>query len=363
VTDIVGKEMYTFDDHGDSVSMRPENTASLVRAYVEHNVAEQEPETKWWYVGPMFRHERQQRGRYRQFTQIGLEAFGSPGPRVDAEQIELLDRWLRALGIPFAMHLNTLGDANCRPQYRAALQAHLRAHLDELCEECKKRVETNPIRVLDCKNPKCQQVAAGAPKMSEALCDPCRAHFDSLQQSLSDLNVAFVLDDKLVRGLDYYTRTAYEAIATEGLGAQSTVAGGGRYDGLVRDLGGGDTPGIGFASGVERMAILLASQEKELLARPVVFIAPLGEAEGKRADLLAQSLRAAGLATEVSFRKSNPGNQLKRAAALGARFALVLGGNELQSGAAKLKELKTGAQHEVTLSDLPAQVRKLVEGP
>jgi len=361
VTDIVGKEMYTFDDHGDSVSMRPENTASLVRAYIEHNIAEQEPETKWWYVGPMFRHERQQRGRYRQFTQIGLEAFGSPGPRIDAEQVELLDRWLRVLGIPFEMHLNTLGDGNCRPQYREALQTYLRAHLNELCEECKKRVETNPSRVLDCKNPKCQQVAAGAPKMSQLLCDPCRAHFDSLQQSLTDLKVPFLLDDKLVRGLDYYTRTAYEAIATEGLGAQSTVAGGGRYDGLVRDLDGGDTPGIGFASGVERIAILLASQQKELLARPVVFIAPLGEAEGKRADLLAQSLRAAGLATEVNFRKSNPGNQLKRADALGARFALVLGGNELQSGIARLKELKTGAQHEVSLNDLVAQIRKLAE--
>ncbi|HEX4385393.1 MAG TPA: histidine--tRNA ligase [Myxococcales bacterium] len=359
VTDIVGKEMYTFDDNGDSVSMRPENTASLVRAYIEHNVAEQEPETKWWYLGPMFRHERQQRGRYRQFTQIGLEALGSQGPRIDAEQIELLDRWLRSLSIPFAMHLNSLGDGNCRPQYRAALQTYLRSRLDELCDECKKRVETNPIRVLDCKNPKCQEVAAGAPKMSQALCDPCKAHFASLQQSLTDLKVPYTLDDKLVRGLDYYTRTAYEAIATEGLGAQSTVAGGGRYDGLVRELGGGDTPGIGFASGVERMAILLAAQEKELLARPVVFIAPLGEDEGKRADVLAQQLRAAGIATEVSFRKSNPGNQMKRADALGARFALVLGGNELQSGTAKLKELKTGAQHDVSLAELVSQVAAL----
>jgi histidyl-tRNA synthetase len=361
VTDIVGKEMYTFDDHGDSVSMRPENTASLVRAYNEHNIAQQEPETKWWYLGPMFRRERQQRGRYRQFTQIGLEAFGSPGPRIDAEQIELLDRWLRALSIPFEMHLNTLGDGTCRPQYRAALQAYLRAHLDELCDECKRRVETNPIRVLDCKNPKCQQVAAAAPKMSASLCDACKAHFGALQETLTNLRVPFVLDDKLVRGLDYYTRTAYEAIATSGLGSQSTVAGGGRYDGLVRELGGGDTPGIGFASGVERMALLLAQQHKELLTRPVVFIAPLGDEEGKRADVLAQSLRAAGIATEVNFRKANPGNQMKRADALGARFALVLGENEIKSGVAKLKELKTGTQHEVSLADLPGQVSRIVE--
>ncbi len=358
-TDIVGKEMYTFDDRGESVTMRPENTASLVRAYVEHNVNAQEPETKWWYLGPMFRRERQQRGRYRQFTQIGIEAFGSPGPRIDAEQIELLDRWLRRLGIPFGMHLNTLGDAACRPKYREALQAYLRAHASALCEDCRKRIETNPIRVLDCKNPGCQQVAAGAPKVEEFLCDPCRAHFSALQEMLQRLGVSFVIDPKLVRGLDYYTRTTYEAIATSGLGAQSTVAGGGRYDGLVKELGGPDVPGIGFAAGVERMALLLAQQGKELATRPVVFIAPLGDAEAARADELAQQLRAAGLSAEVSFRKANPGNQLKRADALGARFALVLGDAELKSGRGKLKEMKTGAQHEVPLASLVDEVKRL----
>ena len=360
VTDIVGKEMYTFDDHGDSVSMRPENTASLVRAYVEHNVSQLEPETKWWYLGPMFRRERQQRGRYRQFTQIGLEAFGSPGPRVDAEQIELLNRWLLGMGVGFSMHLNTLGDGACRPKYREALQAYLRAHLDELCEDCKKRVETNPIRVLDCKNPKCQAVAAGAPAMEQYLCDPCRAHFDGVRGSLDRLGVTYVVDPRLVRGLDYYTRTTYEAIATSGLGAQSTVAGGGRYDGLVSELGGPAVPGIGFASGVERLALLLSQQGKEAAAKPVVFLAPLGEAEGARADQLAQQLRAAGIAAEVNFRKANPGNQLKRADALGARFALVLGELELQTDRAKLKELKTGAQHEVALVELVQSVQKLL---
>jgi histidyl-tRNA synthetase len=360
VTDIVGKEMYTFEDSdGTQVSMRPENTASLVRAYVQHAVQTAEPDTKWWYCGPMFRRERQQRGRYRQFTQIGIEAFGSPGPRIDAEQIELLHRWLSALGIPFAMHVNTLGDATCRPAFRAALQEYLRAHLGELCEECKRRVETNPIRVLDCKNPGCQKVAAGAPQMETFLCDPCRAHFGELLQGLARLSVPFVVDPKLVRGLDYYTRTTYEAIATEGLGAQSTVAGGGRYDGLMRELGGPDVPGVGFASGVERLALLVAAAGRERAVRPVVFFAPLGPAEEMRADELAQELRAAGIAAEVSFRRSNPGNQLKRADALGARFALVLGEQELSTGKAKLKELKTGATHEVSLSQLAADVRKL----
>ena len=360
VTDIVGKEMYTFDDHGEMVSMRPENTASLVRAYVEHNVNQQEPETKWWYLGPMFRRERQQRGRYRQFTQIGVEALGNPGPRIDAEQIELLHRWLGRLGLPVEMHLNTLGDAKCRPAYRAALQAYLRSRIDDLCEECKRRVETNPIRVLDCKNPKCQEVAAGAPRMEAFLCDECRTHFAGVRESLDRLAVPVVVDPKLVRGLDYYTRTTYEAIATQGLGAQSTVAGGGRYDGLVRELGGPEIPGIGFAAGVERMALLLAQAGREAAAAPVVYLAALGDAEGARADLLAQELRAAGLAAEVSFRKANPGNLLKRADALGARFALVLGEAELQSGRGKLKELKTGAQHEVSLAELVPAVRKLV---
>ncbi len=359
VTDIVGKEMYTFDDRGDSVTLRPENTASLVRAYVEHNVNQQEPETKWWYLGPMFRRERQQRGRYRQFTQIGVEAFGSAGPRIDAEQIELLDTWLRALEVPFEMHLNTLGDGNCRPQYREALQGYLRAHLAELCDDCKKRVETNPIRVLDCKNPKCAQVAAGAPAMEQFLCDPCRAHFAGVQQALRAVGVPFVVDARLVRGLDYYTRTTYEAIATSGLGAQSTVAGGGRYDGLVRELGGADVPGIGFAAGVERLALLLAQQGKERATRPLLFIAPLGDAEAARADALAHELRSAGIAVEVSFRKANPGNQLKRADALGARFALVLGDQELKSGRARLKELKSGAQHEVSIDALADELKRL----
>jgi histidyl-tRNA synthetase len=359
-TDIVAKEMYTFEDRdGTQVSMRPEGTASLVRAYVEHAVQQQEPETKWWYAGPMFRHERQQRGRYRQFTQIGVEAFGSAGPRIDGEQIEMLDRWLRMLGIPFEMRINTLGDAQCRPAYRAALQEYLRAHANELCEDCRKRTETNPIRVLDCKNPGCQRVAAGAPKMDEFLCAPCREHFDGVRRGLDAFGVAFVIDPKLVRGLDYYTRTTYEAIATSGLGSQSTVAGGGRYDGLVRELGGGDVPGIGFAAGVERMALLVAQAGRELAVRPVVFFVPLGPEEESRADVLAQLLRKEGIAAEVSFRRSSPGNQMKRADALGARFALVLGDAELKSGRAKLKEMKSGAEHEVDLAGLTAAVRKL----
>jgi histidyl-tRNA synthetase len=360
VTDIVSKEMYTFDDHGAMVSMRPEGTASLVRAYVEHAIQAAEPETKWWYLGPMFRRERQQRGRYRQFTQVGVEALGSAGPRIDAEQIEMLHRWLTGLGVPFEMHLNSLGDQECRPAYRAALQNYLRSRAADLCEDCRKRTETNPIRVLDCKNPKCQEVAAAAPQLE--LCAPCAEHFGGVRATLDALQVPYVVDKKLVRGLDYYTRTTFEAIATSGLGSQSTVAGGGRYDGLVRELGGGDVPGVGFAAGIERLALLVAAAGRERAGRPAVFLAPLGKDEELRADALAQALRAAGIGAEVSFRRSSPGNQMKRADALGARFALVLGDSELKSGRAKLKELATGAQHEVDLTKLAEEVQRLLGG-
>jgi len=361
-TDIVGKEMYTFDDGAEgksiSVSMRPENTASLVRAYVQHNIQQAEPETKWWYLGPMFRRERQQRGRYRQFTQIGCEAFGSQGPRIDIEQIEMLHRWLTQLGIPFAMHINTLGDGDTRPRWKAALQEYLRGYKDALTPDSQARIETNPIRVLDSKFDKAE-IIEGAPKIDAYLTDAARAHFDGVKEGLTRLNVPYVVDSRLVRGLDYYTRTTFEAIATEGLGAQSTVAGGGRYDGLVRQLGGGDVPGVGFAAGVERLALLCSAAKREQDLKPLLFIAPLGEAEEKRADVLAQQVRAAGLSVEVSLRRSNVGNMMKRADALGAKFALVLGGDELASGRAKLKELATGTQHEVTLEELVSALQKL----
>lgn len=362
-TDIVGKEMYTFDDGVDgkttSVTLRPEGTAAIVRAYVQHNLQVAGGETKWWYTGPMFRRERQQKGRYRQFTQIGVEAFGSPGPRVDVEQIEMLHRWLSALGLKFAMHINTLGDGDTRPRWKAALQEYLRARKDQLTKDSQERIETNPIRVLDSKFDK-PEILAEAPKIDAFLSETAKKHFDGLQEGLTRLKVPFVVDARLVRGLDYYTLTTFEAIATEGLGAQSTIAGGGRYDGLVRLLGGGDVAGVGFAAGLERIALLCAAQNREATTRPVVFIAPLGDAEAAKADELGQALRAAGLAVEVSFRKSNVGNQLKRADQLKARFALVLGESELATGKAKLKELATGAQHEIELGSLAEAIKKLL---
>ena len=364
-TDIVGKEMYTFDD-GDPakplhVTLRPEGTAALVRSYVQHNLLQAGGETKWWYLGPMFRRERQQKGRYRQFTQIGVEALNSQGPRIDFEQIELLHRWLSAMGLKFEMHLNTLGDGDTRLRWRTALQEYLRAHKDELTKEAQERTETNPIRVLDSKFDEPELLAA-APRIDAFLSDDARKHFDGVQSGLARLGVPYVIDPRLVRGLDYYTRTTFEAVATEGLGAQSTIAGGGRYDGLVRMLGGGDVPGVGWAAGVERIALLAAAAGREAVQRPQVFIASLDEAGEAKADVLAQELRAAGLAAEVSLRRSSAGNQLKRADQLKARFALVLGDEELKTGRGKLKELATGALHELELAGLVAAVQKLSAG-
>jgi histidyl-tRNA synthetase len=270
----------------------------------------------------------------------------------------MLHRWLTQLGIPFQMHINTLGDGDTRPRWKAALQEYLRGHISELTADSQARIETNPIRVLDSKFDKAE-ILEGAPKIDAFLSDAGRAHFEGVKDGLSRLGVPYIVDGRLVRGLDYYTRTTFEAIATEGLGAQSTVAGGGRYDGLVRQLGGGDVPGVGFAAGVERLALLCAADNREDAMKPLLFIAPLGEAEEKRADALAQSLRAAGLAVEVSLRRSNAGNMMKRADALGAKFALVLGGDELASGRGKLKELATGAQQEVALDALVSALQRL----
>jgi len=364
-TDAVAKELYRVEKRGtQNLALRPEATAGVVRAYFEGGLNQGPQPARLYLIGPMFRYDRPQKGRYRQFFQFNVEAIGVGSPAVDVEVIELARSWLIEVGLDkLALELNTIGDDQCRPAYLDLLRTYYRPLKDKLHPDCQRRLEVNPLRLLDCKVPQCQPLKTGAPKITDHLCEPCASAWAVVLKLLDAAGIGYHLNPYLVRGLDYYTRTTYEAIATSGLGAQSTLAGGGRYDGLVKDLGGPDVPGIGFAAGVERLALLLAQEGKERATRPVVFIAPLGDAEAARADQLAQQLRAAGLATEVSFRKSNPGNQLKRADALGARFALVLGDQELKSDRAKLKELKTGAQHEVTLSGFADEVRKLTGGP
>jgi histidyl-tRNA synthetase len=356
-TDIVNKEMYVFEDKGEErLALRPEGTAGTVRAYIEHGCHVDGPQ-KWFYVGPMFRRERPQKGRYRQFHQIGVESFGVAEPAIDAEQIAMLDDLLRRLGVEARILVNSVGDAACRPAYLAELREWLRGRAGALCPDCRDRTEKNPLRVLDCKVESCQPVLAEAPRLLDRLCAGCRAHFDAVLQGLDDLGVRHVVNPRLVRGLDYYVRTAYE-FTSQALGAQSSVAGGGRYDGLVETLGGPPTPGIGFALGEERLALILeAAGRQPPESRPEVFFVSADEAGRREGLRRAAELRRAGIPCDLDSRGGKLSRQFKHAERVGARQVLVLGGDEAASGEAKLKDLETRQETPVRLSELAARLR------
>ncbi len=351
-TDIVKKEMYVFEDKGeDLLALRPEGTAGTVRAYVEHG-CHVEGVQKWFYVGPMFRRERPQKGRYRQFHQIGVECLGIAEPGIDVEQIAMLEDYLGRLGVRAELKLNTVGDASCRPAYLAELKAWLTERKDRLCADCNERIDRNPLRVLDCKVESCQPVLAEAPRLLDRLCDGCRAHFEATKAGLDALGVRYRIDPRLVRGLDYYVRTAYE-FSSDALGSQSAVAGGGRYDGLVETLGGPSTPGIGFALGQERLALILdATGRPAPEERPAVFIVAADETGAGKAPVIAAALRKAGVACDLDPRGGKLARQFKQAERVRARWALVLGGNEVASGQAKLKDLDTREETPVALAEL-----------
>jgi len=351
-TDIVKKEMYVFEDKGeDLLALRPEGTAGTVRAYVEHG-CHVEGVQKWFYVGPMFRRERPQKGRYRQFHQIGVECLGIAEPGIDVEQIAMLEDYLGRLGVRAELKLNTVGDASCRPAYLAELKAWLTERKDRLCADCNERIDRNPLRVLDCKVESCQPVLAEAPRLLDRLCDGCRAHFEATKAGLDALGVRYRIDPRLVRGLDYYVRTAYE-FSSDALGSQSAVAGGGRYDGLVETLGGPSTPGIGFALGQERLALILDATGRPAPAeRPAVFIVAADETGAGKAPVIAAALRKAGVACDLDPRGGKLARQFKQAERVRARWALVLGGNEVASGQAKLKDLDTREETPVALAEL-----------
>jgi len=359
-TDIVNKEMYVFEDKGEEVlALRPEGTAGTVRAFIEHGAHVEGPQ-KWFYLGPMFRRERPQKGRYRQFHQIGVESFGVAEPSIDVEQIAMLDDLFRRLGVAPAIQLNSVGDGACRPAYLAELREYLRKNGSLLCADCRERTEKNPLRVLDCKQPGCQPVLEAAPRLADRLCDPCRTHFQDVRRGLDDLGVSYALNPRLVRGLDYYVRTAYE-FTSDALGSQSAVAGGGRYDGLVETLGGPPTPGIGFALGEERLALVLdASGRPAPEARPEVFFVSADEEGRREAMRRAAELRRAGIACDLDARGGKLKGQFKQAERVGARYALVLGGNEAASGQAKLKDMQTREETPVELSGLVARLRPVV---
>jgi len=357
-TDIVNKEMYVFEDKGEELlALRPEGTAGVVRAFIEHGAYVEGPQ-KWFYMGPMFRRERPQKGRYRQFHQIGCEAFGIAEPFIDAEQIALVHDFLSRLGVRAELKLNTVGDQACRPAYLAELKAYLTGRKAELCADCNDRIERNVLRVLDCKVESCQPVLNGAPRLLDRLCEGCRAHFEQVKAALEALGVPYRVDPRLVRGLDYYVRTAFE-FTSDALGSQSSVLGGGRYDRLVETLGGPPTPGVGFAVGQERLAMILEKNGRAAPARPPEVFFVTADAEGALEALRrAAELRRAGIACDLDPRGGKMKAQFKQAERVGARYALVLGGNEVRSGQAKLKDVKTREETAVELGKLVERFRR-----
>jgi histidyl-tRNA synthetase len=359
-TDIVEKEMYTFADRkGDLLTLRPEATASIVRAYIQHKLYAGDPTAKVYLMGPMFRRERPQKGRYRQFYQIDVEAFGIASPYVDVQMVHLLHTLFKRLGVSDTQaHLNSLGCPKCRPDYRKALLAMLEDSSDQLCEDCRRRKDRNPLRVLDCKVPGCRDAVADAPAIVDYLCDDCRVHFDAVIAGLEALEVPFILNKRLVRGLDYYTRTTFE-MQTGALGAQSAVAGGGRYDGLVQALGGPPTPAIGFAVGFDRLVEIVSQTRPATPAGVDLYIAALGSAAQQKAFGWLSALATGGLSTEMDFAGRSLKSQMKRADRLGARRVLIVGDAELDKSSAVLRDMTTKEQQDVPLNALVETVRRI----
>jgi len=361
-TDIVEKEMYTFEDKGGtSMTLRPEGTAPVMRAFIQHKLHTQDPVSKLYYIGPMFRHERPQKGRYRQFHQIGAEVIGVDDPKIDAQVLAMLSHYFATTKIPdVSLQINSLGCPECRPGYRTALIAFLQERLDALCADCQRRYLGNPLRVLDCKVPGCQEATRTAPAMLDNLCIGCDTHFGQVKEHLDALAVDYTVNDRMVRGLDYYTKTTFEMV-TGSLGAQNAVAAGGRYDGLIRDLGGPELPGIGFAIGLERLALMLGEQQIGA-PRPELFIATLGEAATRAGFALLTRLQRQGVLVEMEYTGKSLKAQLRRADKLQSKRVLILGEDELQRGVAQLRFMDESRQEEVALEALEALLHKDIDG-
>ncbi|MCW5981382.1 MAG: histidine--tRNA ligase [Bryobacteraceae bacterium] len=353
-TDIFTKEMYTFEDRdGSSLTLRPECTASVIRAYIEHRLDQLPGLKKYYYIGPMFRRERPQKGRYRQFYQIGAECIGSESPYVDAEVIEMVVQFLRRVGLEeIDLLLNSVGCRQCRPAFLALLREALKDTAANMCENCRRRAGTNPLRVLDCKEPQDQPVIEGLPSILDHLCEACRAHFGAVRQSLDERGIPYRITPRLVRGLDYYTRTTFE-IVHGALGAQNSVLGGGRYDGLAEDLGSKvPAPGIGFSIGEDRLVLILEENNGGAGRGAIdVFIAPLGETAARHAALLASGLRRGGARVEVGV-EARLKRLLELANKLGARYALIVGDNEIAAGTYTLRNMLSGGQEEISREQL-----------
>lgn len=355
-TDIVEKEMYTFEDRdGKKITLRPEGTAGVVRAFVEHKMYADNQITRLYYMGPMFRHERPQKGRYRQFYQIGVEALGLDHPHVDIEVLVMLHTLFTRIGISgLTLQVNSLGDQTCRGAYREALKSYLKEKLPGLCSDCQRRYETNPLRVLDCKID--ADKFSDSPVMLDYLCSSCKDHFQTVEEGLRKLNVPFEVNPRLVRGLDYYTRTTFELVMGQ-MGAQNTVAAGGRYDGLVQEIGGPATPGIGFALGVER-AISLMDPNVVKTPRPALFLSALGDKAVEFALPLIHKLRSCGIRVDTDYTGSSLKSQMKKADKSLAGHTLIIGEQELKNGKAILRNMNTREQSELTFATLIEDLTK-----
>ena len=353
-SDIVTKEMYTFKDKGDrSITLKPEGTAGAVRSFIENGMYNGVLPAKMYYIIPAFRYERPQAGRLREFHQFGVEIFGAKGAQTDAEAILVADALLKKLGLKVQLYINSIGCKTCRANYNSALKAFFAPHLDSLCYDCKTRYEKNPLRLLDCKEEACKKINAGAPKMLDYLCKECAEHFESLKSYLDGAGVEYTIDPRIVRGLDYYTRSVFEFVSTS-IGAQGTVCAGGRYDGLIEELGGNPTPAVGFAAGIERLLIVMEQTGVEIPApeTPKVYLAGMDSACRRKAFELACALRANGILAEIDHMDRSVKAQFKYADKIGARFVAVIGGNELAEGKANIKRMATGESESVAFENI-----------
>lgn len=366
-TDIVSKEMYTFEDRSErSLTLRPEGTASVVRSALEHSLVPQGSYTKLYYAGPMFRYERPQKGRMRQFWQIGIECLGAAEPSVDAEVIAVLIRFYETVGIPLEnmrLLINSMGDENCRPAYRETVATFIRDHNEALCDECNRRAETNPLRAFDCKNPACAEIMAGAPLLRDELCDDCADHYEAVKDYLDGLGIDYIEEPKLVRGLDYYTRTVFEVQVDAGLGSQNAVGGGGRYDRLMEQYGGKPTPGLGFALGFERTLLALEAAGVEIPAPPLaeVYVARVDESVSGMAFGFTSALRETGIAAEMDHQARSLKAQFKQADRLGARLTVIVGPDELDAGEVTVRNMGSKEETRIPIEGMAGRIAALLE--
>lgn len=355
-TDVVTKEMYTFKDKGDrSITLKPEGTAGTARMFIENGLYSGVLPAKMYYITPAFRYERPQAGRLREFHQFGVEVFGASGAETDAETIQVADMLLKKLGLSVQLYINSIGCPTCRAAYNKALKEFFAGHIDELCYDCKTRFEKNPLRLLDCKEEACKKINANAPSILDYLCEDCSAHFEQLKQYLSLAGIDYKINPRIVRGLDYYTRTVFEFVSTS-IGAQGTVCGGGRYDGLLKELGGNPLPAVGFGTGIERLLMVIEQTgagfpEEE---KPTVYLAGMDENCRKKAFEIACELREAGVMAEIDHMQRSIKAQFKYADKIGAKYVAVIGGNELEEGAVNVKRMATGESERVEFVNLKA---------